>query len=211
MTNAVDQRIEDALSRPTRYWNCDGIPEIVLGGFWLMLALVVALPVMVPTAAMRRSQSFLIVLGMFMFGRFMTYAIRAWKQRMTFPRTGYIEIKPSTGQRVGYAAAAAVVALAIAVAIAFGVRSLRDWAAPLTGVLIAVLLVRMSRSMGAPRYPALGIVVALAGMAAMLLHVSEDLGLVTVFAAAGVVCLLDGAIVMRSYLKQHPAAIEEAE
>src|SRR5512142_253259 len=98
MTNtspASPDLIEDALRKPRRYWNADGIPEIAIGAFWLLWGIIVLLPIVAPRLAQWRNV--LAMLGVLTAPGLMDFAVKKWKERVTFPRGGYVQFRPPTG------------------------------------------------------------------------------------------------------------------
>jgi hypothetical protein len=88
--------IEDALRRPKRYWNADGIPEIAIGAFWLLWGIIVLVPIAFP--ALARARSFISIMGVLLAPAFMDFAVKRWKEKVTFPRGGYVQFRPPSGK-----------------------------------------------------------------------------------------------------------------
>ena len=131
----MDQ-VASILERPKLYNNIDGVGE--LGGGFMMLgwALLMWLQVHSPRDAVwHQMYAFVIYVGVML--AILHYGTRAIKNRVTYPRTGFVEYRKS--QAVWSGIAAACVAPLVAVGVVLALR--RHWditaAVPLWGLLIA--------------------------------------------------------------------------
>src|SRR5512146_2044148 len=95
MTTVNDLDIEERIHRPTRYWFVDGIPEAVIGGFWLLCSLGI-----LGAELVLHHRGFGYLAAAFVYGTvaigllfpfLLPRIIRRWKERVTYPRTGYVE------------------------------------------------------------------------------------------------------------------------
>lgn len=205
MTDASSpQAIEDALRRPKRYWNADGIPEIAIGAFWLLWAAIVLLPIAAP--ALAKWKNLISILGVLMAPLLMDKAVKRWKERVTFPRGGYVQFRPPSGSmRLTLVVIAAVLGAGAVLLVRFGGHHvLPDWMAAVVGFLISLTLLQLAWRMRSLRLGVLCWAVAAVGMVVSTLKVSHDRSIMYVFLAAGVVCVLDGALRMWSYVRTHP-------
>jgi hypothetical protein len=212
MTNtspASPDLIEDALRRPKRYWNADGIPEIAIGAFWLLWGIVVLVPIALPGLA--RWRSLISILGVLMAPLLMDAAVKKWKERVTFPRGGYVQFRPPSGTlRLTLVAIAAVLGFGAMLLVRFGGHhALPDWMAGIVGVLITLTLLQLAWRMRSVRLAVMSWFVTAAGVTVSVLHVKHDSQMIYVFLAAGVVCVLDGGLRLRDYTRQHPLPTAE--
>ena len=195
--------LEDALRRPKRYWTADGIPEIAIGAFWLLWAAIILLPMAAPQLA--KAKSLISIFGVFLAPVFLDWAVKRWKERVTYPRTGYVQFRPpSATMRLTLASLAGAVAIGVVLAIRFGGWMVRDKVATALGVVITLTLLQLAWRLRSVRLAILCWVVAAAGFAVNMAGVSHDDSILYVFLAAGVVCVLDGALRMFEYVRQHP-------
>ena len=203
MTETSSQAIEDAIRRPRRYWNADGIPEIAIGAFWLFWGALVLLPIAVPILS--RWRNLVSILGIVLAPWLMDWAVKKSKERITYPRTGYFKLAPpSLSMRLMLVVLAAVLGAAAMLVARFKNLLSGDWMAAILGVLISLTLLQMAWRLRSIRLALLSSIVAGAGITAAVLRVAHDNSIILVFVAAGVVCSLDGALRMRSYVRSHP-------
>ena len=214
MTNtspASPDLIEDALRKPRRYWNADGIPEIAIGAFWLLWGIIVLLPVALPSLSQWRS--LISIVGVLLAPALMDFAVKRWKERVTFPRGGYVQFRPPSGtMRLTLVIIAAVLGVGAMLLVRFGGHHpLPDWMAGIVGVLITLTLLQLAWRMRSIRLAVMSWFVTAAGVAVSLLHVKHDEQMIYVFLAAGVVCVIDGGLRLREYQRQHPLPAEDQQ
>lgn len=203
MSNPASETIEDAIRRPRRYWNADGIPEIAIGVFWLLWAAIVLVPVAIPTLA--RWKNLISILGILLAPWLLEFVVRKWKERITYPRTGYIKLASLSGSvRAAVILIAAVLGGAVMLLVRFGGHVIGDWMGVAVGVVISLTLLQLAWRMRSIRLALLCWVVTGVGIAATIFQVARETSTIMVFFAAGVVCALDGALRLRSYVESHP-------
>lgn len=208
MTNTSSELIEDAIRRPKRYWNVDGIPEIAIGAFWLLWGVIVLLPIAMP--ALAKSRSLISILGVLLAPMFMDYAVKRWKERVTFPRGGYVQFRPPSGKmRLTLVIMAAILGAGAMLVVRFGGnRAVPDWMGAIVGFLISVILLQLAWRMRSVRLAVMCWLVFAAGIAVLVAGVPHESQMIYVFLAAGVVCVLDGGLRLREYTRQHPLPSE---
>ena len=195
--------IEDALRRPKRYWNADGIPMVAIGAFWFLWAGIILIPIAAPQLA--KWKSFISMFGVLMAPVLLDWAVKRWKEHVTYPRTGYVQLRPPSGRtRLTLALTAAVVGVGIMLAVRFGGFAIRNWMAATLGIVISLTLLFQAWCQRSLRLGILCLAIAATGIAVDALGVSHDDSILYVFLAAGVVCVVDGLLRMRSYVRQHP-------
>ena len=128
-------RIGSLLARPKAYNNIDGVGELGIGVMCLGFAWIMWLQVHTPHDSVWHSMA---ILFFFALAAFIHYGSKAIKQRITYPRTGFVEY-PARHRVWRPAILGAVVAFVIAVAIAKAARSHWDLTTPasLVGLLFA--------------------------------------------------------------------------
>ncbi len=196
--------LREVVARPRRYWDADGIPELAIGAFWLLWAGIAVVPIGAPEIG--RFQAVLSLLGVLSAPVLMDFAVRRWKQRVTFPRTGYVKLRgPSGSTRLLLVGMAALLGVAAMLLKRFGGhQAVPDWMAGIVGVLISLTLLQLAWRLRSARLAVLCWAVAAVGIAASLLSIQHNLAIVYVFATAGAVCGLDGGLRIRSYMHAHP-------
>lgn len=212
MKNVIQDPLQHALDRSQRYWISDGIPEIVMGGFWLIWGSVVLLPTLFPKRAPARLMQVLLIVAMSAAGLLMKRLIHGWKERVTFPRTGYIELRqPSTLLRYGVPVLAFVIAVAFAVLVRFSDRSVLEWMPLGLGLLLAIGMLQASWKMRTVRLAVFSVVVAAVAIAVSVLRLQEDRSIALTLLTAGLACVADGLLVLRSYKRAHPMPSGDAQ
>ncbi len=205
----LNSSIEQAIQRPQLYWNGDGIPETIMGANWILWGVTVALPVLFPHSRIAMVAFAIFLLSIAATAIFMGPVIRWWKERVTYRRTGYLEFrKPTAGRRLAWAIAAVIVAIGFGMVVRFSGPSIREWLPASMGVVISLVLLRMGWRVDSKRLMALSPLVAAAAFATLPLGGGE-ISTAAVLLCAGLICVFDGMIVHRSYLKAHPAAVGE--
>ena len=212
MTALTQDPLQHAFDRSQRYWASDGIPEIVMGGFWLLWGTLLLLPILFPNTTLLRNMSIIFVAAMVLPALLMKPLIHRWKERVTFPRTGYIELRqPSKSLRYGIVIIAFVIAFAIALLIRVEERTYREWLPLGMGLLLAAGLLYSSWKMRSLRLALFSAAVAGVGIVASILRLHQDLSFAVIILAAGVACVADGLLTLRSYLRAHPVPSGEAQ
>lgn len=205
----LNSSIERAIQRPQLYWNGDGIPEMIVGGLWIVWGATVALPVLFPHSRIALITFTIFLLTIVLSSIWMGRVIRWWKERVTYPRTGYIEPKkPEKSVKLAAWIAAVIVAIAFGMAVRVSGPSIRIWLPASMGVVIALSLLRMGWKLESRRLMLLSPLVAAAAFATLPLGGGE-ISTAAVLLCAGLICVIDGMMVHQSYLKAHPAPVGE--
>jgi hypothetical protein len=195
-------QVEAAPRRAVRYWFEDGLVEIGAGILFLALAGLFALeglaPANSPGAALSALGLPLVILGgMLLVG----LAVRAAKERLTYPRTGYVAY-PAAGpaRRILAGVIGAGVSLAIVWLLAAR-PSLQLALGALQGVALAIVFMALSLRTGLARLAMVGFVALGGGLVATTLALGASLGSALAFGAAGVAAVLSGALALSRYLR----------
>ncbi len=213
--------LHQARRRALQYWAEDGVPDVYAGLLFLLFA---GLRLLAQWADLRQQAtlramaffgSMAVLLAGALLGRFIIHAV---KQRVTYPRTGYVAYTtPSPRERRRQMAFTLLLALLLVGFVLFmphaGLR-FRMWTLHLVLFLVFAAL---SWPMGHPRYAFYALLVPLlaAGYHLTWAHWPSHLrplltyGEIT-FLVLGVVMMLGGALTLTRYLKAHPI-LEEAE
>lgn len=195
-------QLEAAPRRAVRYWFDDGLAEIGGGLLFLAIAALFAVEGLAPADSLPASFSALglpivILGGMAAVG----FAVRALKQRLTFPRTGYVAYpKPGPMRRVLAGVIGAGVSLAIVWLLAAR-PSLESALGAIQGAALAVVFLALSLRTGLARLAVLGLLALGGGLGATYLGLGASLGSALAFGAAGVAALLSGAWALSHYVR----------
>jgi hypothetical protein len=198
--------LDDATRRSERYWNVDGLPELIMGllwivwgGAWLFGESLAAGPVRnfywALTPALLAGSGFAAV-----------WVTKRLKARLTFPRTGYVEWRqPSRSVHLIAGVIAIVTALVLAAAVMNAQARSGELAAPIFGVILSLAFVVASLRQRAPHLLALAAVSIALGLA--LGAISGGWTSVNwMFVALGGASVLLGAIRLARFLRAHPRA-----
>ncbi len=152
--------------RARRYWNEDGIPELVMGLVWLLWGGLLLLEPAMP-AGLRRPYALLMPLVLVLSGFAANGVVRRLKARWSDPLGGYVRHSPPS-RATGLGAALVAIAAAVIVAyLATGSRAatMESRLAPIVGVLAALAFLVGAVRQGAPYLYALAAVALLLGLA----------------------------------------------
>lgn len=195
--------LDDITRRPQRYWNVDGLPELIMGLLWLLWGGAWLFGETLPhdwrwTAFWMFTPAILALTGV---GA--VWITKKLKARVTFPRTGYVEWKPlGRGSSVATAAVAMLVAM-VAVAALRGDGTLSGNPAMILGVILSLAFVVASLRQRAPHLLVLaGVAIALG----LLLRGTAG-GAASanwLFVGLGAASALVGALRLALFLKNHP-------
>lgn len=196
--NQLDKVVKDTY----RYFYIDGLVELAVGLLFVLIGLSMLGWVYTDEGSMWRVAAVLLMPVLILGGTFsMKYLVRFLKERVTFPRTGYVRYKegePNVGRWLVIA-----VALGLVIVIWF----LPEWLskiATIQGILLAVILGLIGYRVGLGRFYLLAAVALTAGIGASYLIANEIIGSLLTYVAVGGLMILMGGITLINYLRQHP-------
>lgn len=203
--------IEVAPRRAARYWYEDGLVEIGAGLLFLLLAGLFAVEGLAPAGSLPPWFSafglpVIVLGGMIVLG----LALRTLKQRLTYPRTGYVAYPPTRPIRK---ALAGIIGGVVSLLLVLLLLSHPEWLAALPavqGAVVAAVWLLLSIRMGVPRMAVQGLLALGAGVIVSLIGLGTSLGTAVVFGAIGLGSLISGTFVLSRYLRMTPRPVEEA-
>ncbi|MBN1287153.1 MAG: hypothetical protein JXB47_17265 [Anaerolineae bacterium] len=213
--------IDKMAQRTRRYWYEDGLVEIAAGGVFLWgttvilvsaaIAAVLGAPAALVVAA---GLIFLTTVGAMTVAKGVRRAVNAVKNRVTYPRTGYVAyrapkaIKRSPAGMIGLAILTVAGSVIVAAGLGVLARRLPDWALSMPvseGVLFGLLLALLGYRLGLARFYVLAALSALVGAGVALTTDPYNLLSAAVyFGAMGIVLIGSGGLALRDYLRQNP-------
>ena len=203
MTDTFD--LEEVRSRSQRYWNVDGLPELMMGLVWMLWGGAWLFGQSLPRGAVWNVYWMFTPLLLVFSGVASVWATKKLKARITFPRAGYVEWNaPTRAQRLT-AAAVAVVTASVVVALITRSRTegLERVAAPGLGVILSLAFVAASFTQRAPHLLVLAPVALLLGLAFAAATPGWD-AMNWMFIALGGATALLGAVRLWMFLRSHP-------
>lgn len=196
----MDPHLDHAARRSIRYWYDDGLAEIATGLLFLLLAALYA-----TEGLAHLSPSFsalglpiLVLGGMLVFG----CLVRVIKQRLTYPRTGYVSYPRKQPARKWLAAVlGGLGSLLLAMFLASGQTAIYP---AFAGAAIAIVLWLFGYRSGLVRLAVQGLLGVAAGVITSLAGAEMWLGAAIVFGLTGLASLLCGISVLARYLRTTP-------
>jgi hypothetical protein len=191
--------------RPARYWNADGLPELMMGVLWTLWGgswlLGESLEHGTVSTLFWTFAPALLALG----GVASIWATKQLKARITFPRTGYVEWREPTRARRFTTAGVAMVAAALlaAVSVKARARGVDNLAPLLLSVVLSLAFLVASLTQRAPHLLALAGVALTLGLAAS----ARDGGVRSmnwILIGVGMATSFAGAIRLFRFVRQNP-------
>ena len=199
----LDRTAAQAAQRTQQYWYTDGIAELVMGGFFVLLGLYFGAQALLPEdsflGSMLGPALLLVVVGGGMLGRRL---IGKLKERLTYPRTGYVAYRqPSNRRRWLTAALAFGMALLVSVLFARSPAS-QQWIPAISGLLIGVFWMYYAHRLEVVRLYVMAAISAIAGAAITLSGMAESIGLPLYYVVMGSLLVISGGITLWVYLRR---------
>jgi hypothetical protein len=108
--------------RPAKYWNADGLPELVMGLLWMTWGAAWLVGEALPRGPIWNMYWTFTPALLALSGMAAIWATKKLKAWITFPRAGYVEWKEPSGARRFMAGATAIMAAAVLVVLIAGAR-----------------------------------------------------------------------------------------
>jgi hypothetical protein len=199
--------IEKIEKRTVRSFYDDGLLEIALGAFLLFLGGWLFAQAAAPEGSgLGAALSALFVLVIVSAGVVVGRVVRFLKQRITYPRTGYVSFKkkePSPKRRAAAALAGGLIGASLAVL--YGLSpSVRTMLPAVNGLLFAVAILLMANKVGVLRFHALAAASAVIGVGLTAAGAGDLKGFGLFFGLFGAAVILSGSAALIVYLKRSP-------
>ena len=203
MTQSVD--LADIARRPQRYWNADGLPELMMGLVWMLWGLSWLIGESLPRGTVSSFYWILTPALLALSGFASVWATKKLKARITFPRAGYVEWTEPTGAQRAAAAAAAMISAALLVVILVKARANGvERTAPLAlGVLLSLAFVIASLRQRAPHLLALAGVALVLGLTVGAVNAGWP-SLNWILVGVGLATCISGLVRLVLFLKRNP-------
>jgi hypothetical protein len=201
----LDRASSQAAQRAQQYWHIDGIAELVMGSFFVLMGLYFGAQAILPedsfAGSMLTPAMLLVIVGGVIVSRSL---IRKLKERLTYPRTGYVAYHtPAKKRRWLTAIVAFGMAMLVAALFASTPASMR-WIPVISGLLIGAYWLYYGHKIGLVRFYVLAAISAVIGAAIAFAGMQERTGLPLYYTVMGLVLLVSGGLTLWSYLRQAP-------
>lgn len=203
MTESVN--LAEIARRPQRYWNADGLPELMMGFVWMLWGFCWLLGESLPRGTVSSFYWILTPALLALSGFASVWATKKLKARITFPRAGYVEWAEPTGAQRRLAAAAAMISAALLVIVLVKARANGlERTAPLAlSVVLSLAFVIASLTQRAPHLLALAGVALMLGLTAAAVDAGWQ-SLNWILVGVGMATCISGLIRLVLFLKRNP-------
>jgi len=203
--HSLDEQVQQVQRRTVRYWFEDGLAELIIGAFFVLIGLYFAVAGAVPQGGPRAVVSGLVfpafIVGLGLASRRL---IGRAKEGLVYPRTGYVSyVRPPARRRWLTPIVAGIVG-ALLVALIRRAPSLESWIPALWGLPVGGLFLLMNRSARLLRLSFLAAFSALTGLLLALRGGSTEMNGAIFFTLVGLVMAAGGALALRRYLRHAP-------
>lgn len=209
MTQYPDlKEIED---RPLRSWNVDGLQELIMGILWILWGSLWLIGEQLPKGRFYNAYWLVVPMLLAVSGFAGNWMVRKLKQRVTFPRAGYVALRePTRLERLGTAAFAIVVAMVLAAVIVRArSESVQRMITPGVGVIVSLGFVVASMKQRDRHFLVLAGVALALGIALGSLQMGWQ-SLNWMFVVLGVVAAVAGAWRLSQFVKKYGVPVEGA-
>ncbi len=199
--------LESAQKRTRRYWYEDGLAELAAGTVILLIALGnLAIALLMPPELQGVFSAIglpLILIGGAILSRAL---VQRLKERLTYPRTGYVSYpRPKPSRHFLTAGMAIGIALIVSVIGAWLSAARCERLIPaLTGLFTALLILSVGMRMALTRFYLLAVWQFAAGLLGSRLNLAAPYDLVWFFGAMGIGLLFSGGFTLFRYLRANP-------
>ena len=208
----MNEQIQDWTKRTQRYWYVDGLAEIGVGAILVVLGLFYAVLETLPANA---AKSWLLGLGqpvlIIGFAVLVRWIVRRLKEKITFPRTGFIAYRPAEPRRKISGILIAIVTAVTLGLVVFISRSWVNlqWVPSITGLFAGLLTFMIAYRIKLPRFYFLTIYTLAVGFTASLLRLTDSLNNEVFLIGLGVGWIVSGLLTLVKYLRStSPAEVE---
>ena len=199
----MTDQIRSTIQKTRAYWFTDGIAELLLGALFFVAALFMLFQVIAPPN-IRGFASLGFPLVIF-FGALMSRKlIVRLKERITYPRTGYIEYQKPGGFRISFALILGLVfgALIIWLIISADDTAIITWMPVIQGVVVAIVWAMIAyQGGGVSRLYWIALASIGLGIIQKLLWDSQIVGSVFFYGFLGLMLFTSGGLTLRSFLE----------
>ena len=203
--------IKDTMRKTLSYWYVDGLNELAAGLLLSVAGLFYyALAALAPEAAARQLSEIGLPILILLGGLALRRAVSSLKERLTYPRTGYVACISTRAARKLWTAVIGVAGSLVFVFVA--IQFNLDWLKYLVPALMAaIMLAFVGFTYGLRRFYGLAVYALLLGGLMVVLHLEDrsNMALLLLGCAAGFI--VSGALTLWGYLQGTRPPLGEAE
>lgn len=205
-SSLTNESLKKIHQRSLGYWFEDGLLEIVLGGLFLLLGVTFSIEGISDPGTLTRRLSGIIALLIMVFGSIAARPIiRRLKERITYPRTGYITYrnpKPTRRSRtLSYILILGIVLIVVGIITSAPEKTL-SWLPMFEGVIIGGFLLFIGYRTLIYRFYVLGAISILVGTLLSVSGIGNLIGMGILFIILGFSLLFSGGYRLYIYLRQ---------
>jgi hypothetical protein len=207
--------LHNAQKRTMQYWYVDGSFEFFFGGICLVLAAYFYANYLLADSWLANLLTVLFVLIIIGGGYVVNRLVMTLKERITFPRTGYISFARKTGSsRWRRALLVGIVAAIVSAAMTILLmnRSANfDWMVAASGLVFGAAVAYLGIRTGMARFFINAAISLVTGIALGFANLPENLGLTGFYGILGLTLLLMGGLSLWQYLRKNPQPAEDSD
>ncbi len=207
----MNDPIKEIQRQTQRYWYVDGLTEIGAGSLIILLGLLYLLaeilsPGNLADWLLSFGQPVIIIAG----GLLVNWVVRSLKERITYPRTGYVAYRRERGGKKVWAilvtfGLAAGFAFA---AVYFGQLAGESMIPVLIGLMMAGAVAYLGFTLSLRRFYLLALVSAVFGGMGTFFELRQNLAMALFFCAFGIAWVVSGSVTLNNYLRSTQPAVE---
>ena len=207
--------LQNAQKRAFQYWYVDGTFEFSFGGICLILAAYFYVSHLLTDSWMGGLMMVFFILAMLGGGWLVNRLVMSMKERITFPRTGYVSFVRKTGFKRGKRAlllggVSGLIAALMTLLLANRPTGF-DWMVTASGLIFSAVVIYLGFRTGATRFFVNAAISFVLGIALGFANLPENLSLAVFYGLLGLALLIVGGISLWQYLRQNPQPAEAGD
>ena len=199
--------------RAIQYWYVDGTFEFSFGLLFLVLGIYFYVENLLQGTWLSALADSLLVVVLIGGAFLMNWLVRKWKERVTFPRTGYVSYPRKYGLKRGWRVLIGLVIGGVVGATAVYLLSREDIKLSvmplLTGILFGIVMTLVGWRTSLQRFYVQAALSTLVGFGLAFCTLGNYMGLAAYYMAISLVWLASGTLILRKYLRNNPVPQEE--
>jgi hypothetical protein len=205
----ANANLDNIMKRPTLYWYEDGLGELITGMIFLVVGGFILTQGLITHPLL---QAIAGILGMIVIGGapfIGRYLIRRLKERMIYPRTGYVKYSTATSSRRVFSMVIAALATGGLVLLVSVYSEILHWLPLIEGVAVGGLLLYQATQIGLPRLYIEVVASLLLGAGLSVAGIGNTIGSGAYFLGFGLVLAFLGGIALTRYLSRTTPVLGE--